>query len=248
MERIKVLLAVVMFACASLYASNIVVNDNFESGMPAGATAAGGAAIVADPLGGGSNVLYIPQGGSLVWNDESMFDTDMTPTSISFDAYLPNVNSGWWDLAVGKGGAGCPRIFLNNGGDGNLYFRAYANFSKADGTGIYNLPEVGLWGNPLQNNRWYNLKAEVVNTQIGGEDAIALRLYLDGVLLGQSSTLDMFGTSPNDKPQLSDDPFNVGFGNNFSGYIDNLVVEVPEPCTIAILGIGGMIIRRFRRC
>jgi len=115
-------------------------------------------------------------------------------------------------------------IAMYSRGDGDVFTRGF------DGTSEYGL--IGDWGNPAHDKLF--IARTAVNTFEAG--------YYDG------ATRTVLGTRT---PTYANEADVVGFyadvrGAGVLGNLDNLTI-IPEPATIALLGLGGLALLRRKR-
>jgi hypothetical protein len=220
-------------------------NDTSGIGVAADGILANGAAIVADPLGGRGNVLYIP-GGTGIMNtpaaSESKFDST-TYTKISFWAYTPFTDNDWWTMTIGKGYAGASRTFVDASGTSDYVFN-YCDMVRADNS-IFNLSGAA-WENPqAKTSGWHFYETAVFPNMVDGVPGWEAAVWIDGVKgLYPATTQAALETAIG--LRLTDDTVQIG-GGGWMGYIDDVtysVEPIPEPCTIALLGLGALALRR----
>lgn len=227
-----------------------VAADTSGVGVAADGTLSGGAAIVADPLGVRSGgVLYVADGGLMNTPQASEPKFDSTTYGyVSFWAYCPTPviagvqGNDWWELTMGKGYSGSPRVFLDSQAGLTVdYLFSYADVLTGDGRVVNLAP--GAWGAPQEKSSgWHFYEAEVYPNEIDGVAGFASILKIDGTLYGYADTqslleFDVVGFTVND------DVYRIG-GNGWEGYIDDVTVIVPEPCTMLLLGLGGLLAAR----
>lgn len=220
-------------------------NDTSGFGVAADGTLGGGAAIVADPLGTRGNVLYIANGG--VMNtplaSESKFDSK-TYTKISWWAYTPfavaaGQGNDWWEMTIGKGYGGPVRSFVDSQAGLTVdYFFNYSDVVRSDNT-VFNVSAAG-WGDPkAKNSGWHFYEAAIWQNLIGTDVGFASATWTDGVLNGYADTQTALEFDVGGGLRVSNDTVQIG-GNGWHGYIDDVTYTVPEPATMALLGLGAL--------
>jgi len=265
-------MAVPSFANANLTAywdfSTGSTADISGNGVAANGTLVGTAAIVANPLGAGS-VLSLTPGGKMTTPAaaEPKFDSAYN-AAIMITVYTPNP-SGWWSYTAGKGGSGSPRIFADYNPNGNVYYFDYSDLARDPaGSGQFN-STVGAWGAPwAPTSGFHQLGAQIHPYFDGSTWGLVNEIYLDGVLVGQQTTQSMLEDSTS--MVLTDMLFEIAPNADWAGMVKNCAVwngaadsatwaglysgaisvqnanfvNVPEPCTIALLSLGVLALRR----
>jgi hypothetical protein len=202
-----------------------VAADTSGVSPAADGTLQSGAAIVTDPLGvrpGG--VLYIPEGGKMTTPSaaESKFRASEA-SAVSFWVYAPTHNNVWWDLTLGKGGNGAPRMFINWNGTDNIAFN-YASLERGAGSGggIIDI-SAGAWGTPLNDTGWYHIGAQVHPYNDGANDGFITEIFINGILCASATTQNILEFDVVGIYQTLA-LFEISNNSNWEGYLDEVSV------------------------
>lgn len=128
----------------------------------------------------------------------------------------------------------------------DAYPMMYAQLYCEDGS-------AGVWfgGDSINDGQWHHVAFTYATNEVGGDERI--RAYTDGVHTGTENSYD--GALKASASDLS-----IGNGRKQTGGIDDFriysralsdteiaALAVPEPATMLILGLGGLLISRRRR-
>lgn len=117
---------------------------------------------------------------------------------------------------------------LNSAGAGPRYMARVLGYN---GGGFFKLDDAGA---PARSTGWHTMEARIGDSQI--------RFYVDTIL---SKTIDISGISPDRSYET------VKVGSNLSStavaYFDDVyVARTPEPASICLLAVGGLMLARRR--
>jgi hypothetical protein len=156
-----------------------------------------------------------------------------------------------------------------NTADDLQYIFTYASLERGAGAGggVIDI-SPGAWGNPWgrTDQMWHHIGIQVRPYNDGTADGFAAEIFVDGVAAGWADTqsgleFDVVGILQTDAV------FEIGNNANWQGYLDDVVVWdgwadasvwaeiaagntgvydqfVPEPATLALLGLGAVLIRK----
>ena len=117
--------------------------------------------------------------------------------------------------------------------DLNTYYAARIAFAPGPNWFILNGP-----GAPTRTTGWHELKAVFFDTTV--------EFYIDGVNALTGLTMSYAASAG----AITFDRVTVGSGvssANGAGYYDNVLVQIPEPSAIALLGVGGLALLAIKR-
>jgi len=162
---------------------------------------------------------------------------------------------------------------IANTADDQQYLFTYATLERGAGAGggLIDLAP-GAWGNPWmrEEQAWHHIGLQVRPNEVEGVPGFVSEIYIDGALAGGANTQDMLEFDVAGI-FLQDALFEIGKDQAWDGYLDDVAVwdgwatsdvwqglaagqytvfdapfqqSVPEPATLALLGLGFALIRR----
>jgi hypothetical protein len=269
---LKVLLVLAMVAPAFAN-SNLTGYWDFSTGTTsdlsgygtaADGTLLGGAALVSDPLGQKGTVLNVPLGGKMTTPAAADDKFNQAQYSaIGMWVYAPNA-TGWWTETVGKGGSGSPRMFCDSNPNGYTYFFDYADIYN-QGTFVSNL-SLGDWSS-MSTTGWHFVGSEIYPyVDQYGTPGFMHVIFQDGVAYASETTQQYLESA--DSMGLNSLLFEIAPNADWRGYIGSVATWkgyadfdtwagmyngsisiqnanfIPEPCTMVLLGLGALALRR----
>ncbi|MBN1126962.1 MAG: PEP-CTERM sorting domain-containing protein [Sedimentisphaerales bacterium] len=222
------------------------------------------------PLTGASNALSIQNAGgwpaAMSWSEQSLpsgtnIET-MTPAAFTIEASFKAETLNSYHTIVGRD----DRYVANTNGDlAAVYFQVMPSkevaFKFADMDGYWH--EIISSPDAVTTGQWYNM--------VGVSDGSIMSLYLDNVLIGEvdltasgstNTALALGNASGGDWESgtwsIGRGLYAGGHGDRWLGMIDEVRISdsalapseflfVPEPATMAILGLGSLLALRKRR-
>ncbi|MCC7350050.1 MAG: LamG domain-containing protein [Phycisphaerales bacterium] len=204
-------------------------------------------------------------GSASTLSDTSILNNTVSTHGFTIEAFIKlsssDVNDVKFDLIFGNmNGAGTEGWLFGINGSGKLRFSGVQNNGAA-------YKEVSST-DALTANTWHHVAAVGTFSERTGQDLVDftdVQLFVDYVATGSSVRFfgpTSSGSSGNSGPNFATSTanYNIGANNPFSGLIDELRIYdsplmttqmlqavVPEPASLGLLGLGGLLLVRRRK-